>query len=696
MLLKTGIRQIFRAPVRLIASFLVVALVCAFLTVGINLRQNARDNLQLLNEEFDVVAIPTFKGSVDSAGRLTADTKGGYQGYMTVPAYDFDLSVFEGATGVKDVLVHRQFGAWLPNVTDLLPGDAGTRNDHDVFIFTYLGEQPMAIGEGKSSSDAPVPEISLDWSARGYDGLPVHIFDHPRRADTGIGFYNNVDYYLLNMRWPEVLAELGLEEMWPAADTGFREQTFVLQPGQQYIACGEWMLTRHYDGNGNYVKGSDELDWVEIAVDEGHSKRTLSFESNEYYHGWYAMPELDPFAVTYPCIMPYTDDFWETEAGAYFQDAIDICRINGSALTAIATPDLAMYMPFYNGDVYISEGRSFTTDDYTSGNKVCIISSYLAAMNSWQIGDKLDLSFFEAMYGFSGEASDVTSYYEPLVETYNAETGKYELHAEDIMFDEGQFEIVGFFDGKVTRSNYMDDVQYDQDEGVDRQIVFVPEKAVQNLPEVPLSQYNTTILLDDEETMYFMSDMEASGLLEYQKGRYQVVFEIFDQGLGAIKQSLRQLDTVSRLTLYLACAAAVVVIILLAVLTVLQSRRQVATLRSLGVKKRQIPTAVLSGVVLICLLGAAAGGAVGHVLSDRVAGYILDTAQFDLTDTSFSAMLAKEDAEEADLYAIAIQSQPKMAVFSAAVILLAFTLLCCMLLLPEVTKSPMLTLGAKE
>ena len=317
-------------------------------------------------------------------------------------------------------------------------------------------------------------------------------------------------------------------------------------------------------------------------------------------------------------------------------------------------------------------------------------------MNDWKIGDKLDLSFFEATYGFSGEASDVTSYYEPLVETYNEETGKYELHVEDIVFDEGQFEIVGFFDGKVTRSQFMDDVQYDQDEGVDRQILFVPEKAVANLPEVPLSQYNTTILLDDEETMYFMSDMEAAGLLEYQKGRYQVVFEIFDQGLGGIKQSLRQLDTVSRLTLYLACAAAVVVVILLAVLTVLQNRRQIATLRSLGVKKRQIPAAVLSGVLLICLLGAVVGGAVGHGLSDRVAEYILDTAQLDLADTSFSAMLAKEDVEEEDPYAVAIESEPRTAMFSAVVILFAFILLCCALLLPEVRKSPMLTLGAKE
>ena len=696
MLLKASIRQSFRAPVRLIASFVVVALVCAFLVIGTNLRQNAVNNLQLLQEEFDVVAIPTFRGSVNGEARLTMNTETDYQGYMTVPAFDFDLSQIESAAGAKDVLVHRQFGTYVEQEEVLIPGDVSTRNNRDVFIFTYLGDKPIAIGWVRSSKDIVEPAMSLDWSARGYNQMPIKTSDRPGREDRGIGLLNGIESYQASQVWAETLEQLELEEMWPIQENGQRSGTFVLQPGQQYIACGEWALTTHYDGSGNYIKGTDELDYVSICVDEGHTKRSLSFESNQYYHGWYAMPKVEHFEVAFPCIMPYTDDFWETEAGAYFQDAIDICRINGSTLTAISTPDLSMYTPFYNGDVYISEGRSFTAEDYAEGKQVCVISSYLATMNGWQIGDKLDLSFFEALYGFSGEASDVTSYYEPLVETYDEETGKCQLYAEDIMFDDGQFEIVGFFDGKVTRSNFMDDIQYNLKEGVDRQIVFIPENSVTNLPEVPLSQYNTTILLDDEQTMYFMSDMETSGLMEQKKGQYRVNFKIYDQGLGAIKQSLRQLDVISKLTLYVACAAAVVVIILLAVLTVLQNRRQIATLRSLGVKKRQIPAAVLSGLLLICLFGAITGGVLGHALSDRVAEYILDTAQLDLADTSFSAMLAKEDIEQEDLYAIAIQSKSEIAVLSATVLLGSFTLLCVILVLPEAGKSPMLTLGAKE
>ena len=58
--------------------------------------------------------------------------------------------------------------------------------------------------------------------------------------------------------------------------------------------------------------------------------------------------------------------------------------------------------------------------------------------------------------------------------------------------------------------------------------------------------------------------------------------------------------------------------------------------------------------------------------------------------------LAKEDVEEEDPYTVAIEREVQTAVFSAAIILLTFTLLCGVLLWPEVKKSPMLTLGAKE
>ena len=683
MFLKHSIRQNFRAPVRLMASFVVTALICAFLSVGLNLRQIARSNLRLLKEEFDVVAIPTFTGSVNKYGELVYDTKNDdYQGFLETDAKGFDVSVFENAAGVKDVLVHKQFGAYWDTDDRYTPGDPQTRNNADVIIFTYNGEEPLVVEHRETIS----ADITVNWSARGYEKLPVS-----PSAYGGMKFYNEIDRNLAMNRWPKLVTALGVDEMWQENAIGKKNGTVILQPGQTYITCGEWSLATGKQ-NGIYRKDWDELSWIFIKESQAHSKQEVRYEKG----GFYAELNPDAYTVTYPCILPYTEDFWETEAGAYYKQAAEICKINGNAMPVVATDDLSLYKPFYDGNVYLISGRNFTQADYQNGNKVCLVSLDVAVPNGWLIGDKIKLKFFEATYGYNIRSATVDTYYEPIVQHYDEATGQYSLEVTDRFFDEGEFEIVGFYSGKITRSLFSKDVQYTKDEGIDRRVVIVPSNSVQHQPEVPLSRYNTTILLDDEQTMYFMSDMEASGLMEQKKGQYRVNFKIYDQGYGAIKQSLRQLDTVSRLTLYLACAAAVVVIILLAALTVLQNRRQIATLRSLGVKKRQIPAAVLSGLLLVCLLGAVVGGVVGHSLSDRVAEYILDTAQVDLADTSFSAMLAKEDVEQEDLYAITIQSQPQAAAFAAASVWVALALLCFILVIPESKKSPMLTLGARE
>lgn len=680
MLVQYSLSQLYRTPIKTVMLLTVMGMVCVFLCVSLNLRQTVKKNIHLLKEEFDVVAVPNFRGSVDNQGKLIDDTTSrNYAGYLNTYAENFDLSVIENASGVNDILVHKQFGAYLRSETNLIPGDAMTRNTRDIVIFTYDGDEPLVA----EYWDLQKFKATILWSARGYHEIPKH--------ERGMKILNAVEPYMVASHWREVITELEQDDLWRKNMFGNTTGTFILQPGQTYIASVYWEISDRTN-KGIYVKGSDRLNWMVVSIDQGHSKREMHYDNG----GFYMQHDPAAYQVTFPCIMPYTEGFWETEAGEYFRDAAEICNINGSALTVVSTEDMSAYLPFHQGGVYLSQGRGFTEEDYANGNQVCVVSKLLAEQNGWKLGHKLDMSFFETEYGFNTQSEAIASYYEPLVEHYDSASDTYSLEMTNRFFDEGTFEIVGFYSGNVTFSDFSKDIQYTKDEGIDRRIIFVPQASVANQPNVPLSKYNTSILLDDELFIYFMSDMETSGLLEQQKGRYQLKFDIYDQGLGGMKQSLRQLDITSRMVLYVACAVAVVVVVLLAVLTVLQSRRQIATLRSLGVKKQQIPAAVLSGVLLICLLGAIAGGILGHTISDRVAGYILDTARQDLADTSFTATLAKANAQKEEQYAIAIQSKPITAVLSVSILLMSFTLFCVVLVLPEARKSPMLTLGAKE
>ena len=684
MLLRNGIKQALRTPVRSVSLFLLTVLICAFLTVGINLNWVAVDNVELMRQEFSTIAVPSFKGSINKQGSLAVSAKESTN-YRDIDARNFDRSFFENAAGVEEVVVHRQMGV-LVNDGQLQVNVGGTPDDsnkHDVIIFTYKGKAPVTLGPHILVKDTMVNRntITIDWSARGFDQC-----DYYHKGFTMVADLHATQY---TRQWEDKYQALDVDEMWLENLEGKKTGAFVLIPGQSYIASGIWGLSGNIEG---ITPDGIMLAQFTICADEAHAPKQRLKLGFGFAREYVASPEHD----TYPCILPYDETFWETEAGVYYQKAVEVCRVNGNAMTAVATPDLTLFAPFYNEGVYISEGRSFRAADYEQGRKVCLVSTLMATLNQWQIGDTIELTFFEAQYGYDGRTSSMVSYYEPMISVRNSETGMPVLQEKEIQMETDTYEIVGLYAGNVATSQLNTSLNYSLHEGLDRRVIIVPDRSVSITPEVSLSKYNTAILLDDEEVMYFMSDMEASGLMEQQFGKYQLSFDIYDQGYGNIKQSLRQLDIVSRLTLSLAAVAAIAIVILLAVLTVSQNKRQIATLRSLGVRKGQIPAAVLSGLLIMCLLGAAIGGFAGYQLSGRVAEYILETAQADQGDLSFTVTTADDEETKEEAYTIAIQSRPQAAVLAGGAVTLSLMLLSCALALLEAQKSPMLTLGAKE
>ena len=132
MLFRRSIQQVLRTPIRTLAYFVVIAIACAFFTIGLNLRQSAKANIQAIYDSFDVIATPRLTAPVDWFGTLTEITDPDYKG--TFPA-ETDLPVLEALYDQPQVVsvdVRNQFGAYVADelVTDATLGQSDRSEEH--------------------------------------------------------------------------------------------------------------------------------------------------------------------------------------------------------------------------------------------------------------------------------------------------------------------------------------------------------------------------------------------------------------------------------------------------------------------------------------------------------------------------------------------------------------------------------------
>lgn len=133
-----------------------------------------------------------------------------------------------------------------------------------------------------------------------------------------------------------------------------------------------------------------------LSTDPFHNPRNFPYSKQSLRQSTAFGLSLDNTAIMpYLPIDEYSDGFFETEQGAYFTEAIEALKINTNSLTAITTRDMGAMRPFHNGNVFISEGRAFTREEYDAGERVCVVSSAMAQLNGWELGDTLQLAFYD-------------------------------------------------------------------------------------------------------------------------------------------------------------------------------------------------------------------------------------------------------------------------------------------------------------
>lgn len=641
-----GLRRALRTRRRLIAYFCVLIIVCAFLCVGLNLKQTADENIAAILNDFNLIALPNFKAHIDEKGKLAASPHDSI-GFFSCKAENYDLQTLQELPGVVRVDARNQFGACVNGQKGLLYQTRCSRQTAlryaggmDVVIFQLNSSTPLAIegfqkqqGNDKRwvAKQVDIP-IRLIWAASGRTEL------------TRLSVCNPTFDYI-----------------------------YELEPGKTYIINM---------GEGGY-----------LTSDIYHQAYSVQVSAQ----GVYRMNEAveTEKKANYPAITEYYEGFWDMELGRYFQQSAEACYLAGNSLTAITTSDISMIPSWASGDVHLQKGELFSEEDYENGNKVCIISQKLLEVMGWEIGDTIDFSFYETNYILNQYIRNQYSTFDPSLyaDAGAIASGKDKTMPMEQVFDENTYTIIGTFDGKVCWKD--DHESYLFNESMHWLMVLLPSTSVQNQPEVKLSQYMTSIQVEPMMLQKFLVAAQSSGLMEEQTYGYQLGLTVDDHGLSGMISGLEALQEISRLVLLLSSLTAGLAVLVLVILHLLQNRRQIAILRSMGIKKAQVAAFVTTGILLASLLGTVIGGLAGQRLSNDVAERILTTAQEDSVDDRFSAMTSVKTAED-ETFELEVAADPDCTRIAVGSIFGAMLLLSVGAVLWEGHKPPLLMLGVKE
>lgn len=537
-------------------------------------------------------------------------------------------------------------------------GGMDSTDKTDTIVFTVTSPAPVRLDPVYATDDATSVPMRVLQSARGIN--PAFFPDRIKIANQLYGDSNLLRSYF---------ASHAQDSGSPVAPDG----TIVLLPNTTYIATVDLSHSFLY-ANENYR--AEDLSFT-ITQDSFHR---ITCNTSVLGNGQWSRGILER-ATEYLPIAPYSPGIWDTAQGDFFKTAAEGAGISAHSLMAVTTRDLMSILPFSSGDVYITQGRGLNQEDLAGKAKVCLVSEALAELNGYQLGDKLPMSFYKSEFIYS-------PYVSTLSPVFNQDSGGF--------FDEGTFEIVGFYGGNVTTAMDPDSsTQYKRDNGVFMTELFVPEGSAENTPPVRVCPFDTSIQLEPTQVQAFTADITAKGLTEKQEGGLTLDLQIYDRGLSKTIASIRELQKISRLTLGLSAAAALLAVILLSALYLWQSRRQIAGLRSLGVKKQQVLILMLGGLMLVYLAASVVGTAVGQGLAATVSRGVIASTEQAVSDSAFTAFLADSAFGEA---ALGVQAYvyPMMALVTVLALMLAFALILLPAVFKQSGKSPMLYLGAKE
>ncbi len=338
-----------------------------------------------------------------------------------------------------------------------------------------------------------------------------------------------------------------------------------------------------------------------------------------------------PTDLTGNWIAEVTPGFYETKEGQEWLRFCEECVLRGSkhlTFPVTATEDLNLVMAFYSKQAYLTEGELLSEEDYQQGNKVCLISAAFARSNGFQVGDSLHLALRYANYAASANVGGGEG-------RLRADGGVYQV------FEESDYTIKGIYDVGVGT------VEGGWGYLLERNEVFIPTASIKNSNEDNIALYGRM----KGYTTAFRIPNGSESIENYKRlweaqGVDHVEITFYDGGYSKLEGGLKNMRTMSVILLTTGIVSAVCIVVFFCHLFIAKQKKQTAIERCLGMTRGQCARSLLAGVMVIALMGSAAGGFAGQFFAGSAAAQMAGVETFDTRFSNGEVQFNMEKSEE--------------------------------------------------
>lgn len=604
-------KRLLRRPVTTVFWLLLVTAMSLLLIVGFALYRSSGNLSRVLDSHHTTVAVRTDQATTGTA------IEGGVK-WETIPhgLSQEEVDFLEGLPGVENVFFHTLTGGYSPAFTPI------------------IGVKDTMIG----------------------------------RTDA---------CYMVNESYDDVLAVVEITAIYEKTLTGSYDMTALGLTAEEpeYYLCAEARVVELLEGSADYQNPQDEFINLEVTTIGQTATDYLRVGSRYLVQGRYSPEDMGanpkylhpsiqserPVMVQgdqlwYIGAMEITPEDWYTVIGMDTEDTAPyLARLEGSAADFLEAPENrvwaeiaesydtalhslpvmgtdcleSMYL-FVNNEAVVTQGRSFTAEEYEAGAGVCLLSESMAEKSGLQVGDTFTMSQF-LVHDF-GEYNDDADNFSTALHPdgmLNNPTVGYVGQDTTFLTENQEFTVIGLY----RLQNEWTDTSY----SLTPNTVFIPKKA-QIEGGFGGPEEMVTVTMEDGTSSISPKGNGAHGVylsVKLHNGKMSRFlqalegtelagnFITLDQGYGAIQESVNAVAQSAWEVFRVALLGWLLILALYVVLYQGLQRKNLGVMRSLGAGKTPARRYLFGSGLLLAGLGVVIGAVAGAIVLDTIQNRVL-------------------------------------------------------------------------